>query len=90
MIIGHFIEKQLEKSFAQRRTSPFLRRLLFSPLDQAARQHYGDHYPMKCVQCAAVTTTILRSWGIKCGAHVGAMCIAEAFDDPHDFQWGGF
>ncbi len=89
MIKPSFLKRQAEKSLRERRTSPFLRRLVFQVVDAAARAHYADAYPTKCFQCSAAIATLLTGYGIRSRLMAGAVCIAEASDGELP-RWSGF
>lgn len=89
MIKPNFLKKQINKSRAQRTTAPFLRRLVFTTVDQVAREHYELAYPMKCLQTSAAAKALLENLGIKSRLWMGATCFAEAFEQG-DVIWGGF
>ena len=90
MIKPSFIKKQVEKATRVGATSPVLRSLVFSVVDRVAQAHYGDQYPLKCLQTAAATQQLLATIGIKSSLWGGAVCFAEVFDDASDISWGGF
>lgn len=90
MIKSGFIKAQIAKSVANRQTSPFLRRLVFSVVDEVANAHYGVHYPTKCFQVSAAIQAVLDRFGIESRLWVGAVCVAEVFEDPGYATWGGF
>jgi hypothetical protein len=85
-----FIEKQIDRSRRDRRTSPFLRRLIFRIVDEAATEHYGATYPTRCIQCSAALWTLLNEFGIRSRLSLGALCIVEVFADRRPPRWGGF
>lgn len=90
MIKPAFLKKQVERSKRRRRTTPFLRRLIFSVVDNEARRRYADKYCMRCFQCSAAIVMLLKHLGIQSSMVAGAFCIAEVFDDVRDLRWGGF
>lgn len=89
MIKPAFLKRQSEKSLQEKRTSPFLRRLVFQVVDAAARGHYADAYPTKCFQCSAAIATLLDGFGIRSRMMAGAVCIAETSEGEMP-RWGGF
>lgn len=90
MIKRAFIEKQVERSKRERRTSSFLRRLIMGVVDRSAFEHYGSSYPTRCIQCSAALSLLLRDLGIRNFLTLGAFCIAEVFSDGSPPRWGGF
>lgn len=90
MIKPSFIKKQVEKASRVQATSPVLRSLVFSVVDQVAQDHYGNQYPLKCLQTAAAIQQLLTTIGIKSNLWCGAVCFAEVFDQASDISWGGF
>ncbi|MBN9206680.1 hypothetical protein [Methylibium petroleiphilum] len=90
MIKPGFIKAQVAKSAANRQTSPFLRRLVFSVVDEVAVAHYGALYPTKCLQTSAAIRAVLERFGIQSRLWVGAVCVAEVFEDAGFASWGGF
>jgi hypothetical protein len=85
-----FLKKQVARSKHDRRTTPFLRRLIFSVVDREARRRYAANYCMRCFPCSAAIAMLLKQIGIQSGIVAGAFCIAEVFDDPRHLSWGGF
>lgn len=90
MIEPGFIKAQVAKSAANRQTSSFLRRLVFSVVDEVAVAHYGAHYPTRCLQVSAAVRTVLERFGIRSSLWVGAVCVAEVFEDAGFATRGGF
>lgn len=45
---------------------------------------------MKCLQTAAAAQTLLEISGIKSDLWMGAVCFAEAFEQPGVVTWAGF
>lgn len=90
MIDKEFLASQKADSFAGGQTMPALRELVFSIVDQVARQHYGSTYPIKCLQTAAAVKSLLSRLGIKSQLWMGAVCAAEVFREPGVVAWGGF
>lgn len=90
VIKSSFLKKQIIKSKRQRITAPFLQRLVFTTVDQVARDHYESDYPMKCLQTAAAVGMLLDNLGIKNRLLTGAACFAEAFEQSGVVTWGGF
>lgn len=85
-----FLRAQATKSIANRRTSRFLRRLILSAVDTAARQHYADQYSMKCLQVSAAVQFLLKTIDIESTLWVGATCFAEVYEQDGIAGWGGF
>lgn len=90
MIKSCFVKAQVANSAANWRTSTFLRRLVFSVVDEVADAHYGAHYPSKCFQASAAIRAVLDWFGIRSRLWVGTVCVAEAFEYPGYATWGGF
>ncbi|SFR37995.1 hypothetical protein SAMN04488073_0110 [Marinobacter gudaonensis] len=91
MIKNSFIKKQIEKSKRERRTSDFLRRLIFFVVEKSLIEHYGDDYSMKCLQSSVVISKILNDLGIKSREFVGAVCVSQVFKDSTRLpSWNGF
>lgn len=90
MIKESFIKKQVEKAARIGATPPVLRSLVLSLVDQVAQEHYGDQYPLKCLQTAAGIQHVLAAIGIQSRLWCGAVCFAEAFEDVPNISWGGF
>lgn len=90
MIKRAFLKKQVERSKCERRTSPFLRRLIMGVVDRSASEHYGSTYPTRCVQCSTALSMLLRDIGIRNFLTLGALCIVEVFIDGSPPMWGGF
>ncbi len=90
MIKPGFIKAQVARSAANKQTTPFLRRLVFSTVDEVATAHYGPRYSTKCLQASACIQAVLGRFGVKSQLWIGAMCVAEVFDEPGYESWGGF
>jgi hypothetical protein len=85
-----FLKTQKRKTQNDKRVSPFLRRLLASTIDRAAREHYGDAYCMKCVQTSQAMSRLLTRVDVRSKVWVGAFCAPEVFHDTALIKWGGF
>jgi hypothetical protein len=91
MIRKGFLQKQIQKSRREGRTSPFLRRLVFSVVDQALHEHYGADYPQKCLQSSVGIQLVLGKLGIESKLWMGAACFAQAYrNSPGKTGWAGF
>lgn len=91
MIKQSFIKKQIEISNRKKKTSPFLKRLIFSVVDKALKKHYGDSYAVKCLQSSVAIHTILEKYEIRAQELVGALCVSQVFeDDIRPPNWNGF
>jgi hypothetical protein len=91
MIRTGFLQKQVQKSRRERRTTQFLRRFVFSVVDQALHEHYGKDYPEKCLQSSAAIQSVLSKLGIESKLWTGAACLAQAYKTaPEQTGWGGF
>jgi hypothetical protein len=90
VIKNSFLKAQAGKSLAQKRTTPFLRRLVASIVDRAARERYGDAYAMKCLQTSQAVLTLLDRVGIGGILCEGALCAALLYEDSRADGWGGF
>jgi hypothetical protein len=98
MITRDEIQSELAQSFEHRQTTGPLRRLVLSIVDRAARRHYGETYPTRCVQTATVISLLLEQFGIESQVWGGAFSYPErlkviatagsgALASP---AWGGF
>ena len=90
MIKAAFIAKQVEKSRHARRTSPFLRRLILSTVDQVALEWYGDDSAIRCLQISSAIQQLLNEVGIRSELWVGALCIPGIGVDAWESGWVGF
>lgn len=90
MIKPAFIKAQIAKAKAQRRTPPFLRRLVAQAVDTTARDHYGGAYSTKCLQISKALQTALARFGISGRLWMGAFCSVEVYNTPGQDTWGGF
>ena len=90
MIKKRFIDRQIEKSAAGKRATPFLRRLVFQTVDAVSRSHYARDYSMKCVQTAAATKMLLAKMGIDSRLTMGAVCFPKILDGGQFAGWAGF
>jgi hypothetical protein len=91
MIRKGFLQKQVQKSRRERRTSSFLRRLVFSVVDQTLHDHYGGDYPQKCLQSSVGIQLVLGKFGIESKLWMGAACFAQAYrNSPGKTGWAGF
>jgi hypothetical protein len=85
-----FIKAQVGNSAANGETSNFLRQLVLSVVDAVAMKHYGSAYPLKCLQVSAAIQAVLNRFGIGSRLWLGAVCVAEVFDEAGQESWGGF
>lgn len=85
-----FLRAQTRRSNASRKTTPFLRHLVASVVDDAAARFYGEGYALKCLQTSWATSRLLKKLGIKAGVVLGTFCAAEVYEDVSRFGWGGF
>jgi hypothetical protein len=90
VIKSGFLEAQSAKSLAQKKTTPFLRRLIASTIDRAAREHYGAAYAMKCVQTSYAVVRLLDQFKIGGRLCEGGLCAAMVHEDSRFDGWGGF
>jgi hypothetical protein len=91
MIKSGFIKSQVSKSVAAGQTSNFIRRLAFSVVDSVAAEHYcGSLYSTKCLQVSAAIQSVLNRLGIESELWMGAVCVAEVFEELGHEAWGGF
>ena len=90
MIKSGFLEAQSAKSLAQKKTTPFLRRLIASTIDRAAQEHYGAAYAMKCVQTSHAVVRLLDQFEIGGRLCEGGLCAAMVHEDSRFDGWGGF
>jgi hypothetical protein len=90
VIKGSFLKAQSERSRAQNKTTPFLRRLVLSVVDRVAREHYAAAYPMKCLQTSSAVLRLLERLGINGVLCEGALCAALVHEDRTADGWGGF
>lgn len=91
MIKNSFIKKQIEKSKKDRQTSYFLRKLIFSVLEAALKERYGDDYSMKCLQSSVMISKVLNDLGISSKVFCGAVCVSQVFEDSRrPPSWNGF
>ena len=90
MIKKRFIGRQIEKSAAGKRTTPFLRRLVFQTVDAVSRSHYAKDYSMKCGQTAAATKMLLAKMGIDSRLTMGAVCFPKILWGGQFAGWTGF
>ncbi len=90
LIKDKFLKLQASKSNSIKQTTPFLRRLVASTVDDSAVHFYGDEYAIKCLQTSWATSRLLTRLGIKAGVMLGTFCAAELYEDVSKFGWGGF
>lgn len=91
MIRTGFLQKQVQKSRRDRHTSQFLRRLVFSIVDEALHEHYGKDYPQKCLQASVGIQLVLKKLGIESKLWTGAVCFAQAYKNGlGQTGWAGF
>ena len=91
MIKPGFLQKQIQKSRRDGHTSQFLRRFVFSIVDQALHDHYGGDYPQKCLQSSVGIQLVLKKLGIESKLWTGAACFAQAYKTvPEMIGWAGF
>lgn len=90
MIKTAFLKAQTEKSRRESKTSPFLRRLIFSTIEQTAKTRYAADYPVRCLQTSVAAQALLARFGIKSELWLGALCAAGLYTDPPAATWVGF
>lgn len=91
MIKKTFIQKQIEKSKREKKTSLFLRRLIFYVVDIALKKHYSETFSMKCLQSSVAIRILLEQNGIKSRELMGAVCVSQVFNDESKSpSWNGF
>ena len=90
MIAASFLHLQTAESAKNRCTSPFLRKLILSVVDTAAKAHYRQDYSLKCLQTASALQLLLTRVRISSLLWVGAVCVAEVFEQAGVASWGGF
>lgn len=91
MIKPGFIREHVEKSHREKRTTYFLRQLVFLIVDETLTKHYGADYSMRCLQSSAGIRSVLDSLGIKSDLFKGAVCIAQVYEEDETVSgWSGF
>lgn len=91
MIKKGFLQKQVQSSRRDRRTTPFLRRFVLSIVAEALQVHYGIESPEKCLQSSLAIQLVLDRLGISSSPWMGAACFAQAYKNaPHRTGWAGF
>lgn len=86
-----FIQKQVKKSKIEKKTSLFLRRLIFHVVDIALKKHYSETFSMKCLQSSVAIRILLEQNNIKSREIMGAVCVSQVFDDESKLpSWNGF
>lgn len=91
MIKPSFLKKQLEKSRADGRTSPFLVRFVMMAADRLMAERYGDARATSPIQSSVAVKALLMSFGIGSRVFAGAVCYPELYrDDATVFKWSGF
>jgi hypothetical protein len=91
MIKKGFLQKQVQRSRADKRTAPFLRRFVLSIGEEALRGHYGNEWPDKCLQSSHAIQLVLDRLGISSEIWEGAACFAQAYKNaPQEIRWVGF
>ena len=90
MITDSFIRAQSAESLAKKRTTPFLRRLVAQVIDQAASEHYGLSYSMRCQQASQAARNLLANMGVEGKVCLGAFCAPAIYEDHRYAGWGGF
>jgi len=91
MIKKAFLKKQIIKTKKDKKTSIFLRRLIFFIVDKSLKKYYKDTFSMKCLQSSVAIRMLLEIYEIQSKEYMGAMCVSQVFHD--DFQppnWDGF
>jgi hypothetical protein len=85
-----FLTAQREDAHLIERTPRVVRSLIFSLVDAAARSHYADHYPIKCLQTSVAVQSLLERFGIGSTLWQGGICVAQVFERDKTLSWGGF
>ena len=91
MIKKGFLQKQVQSSRRDKRTTPFLRRFVLSIVEEALQGHYGNESPEKCLQSSLAIQLVLYRLGINSKPCLGAACFAQAYKNaPYRTGWAGF
>ena len=91
MIKLAFIKKQIEKSKCDRKTSPFLRRLVFYVVNGSLRQYYSEDHPIKCLQASVAIEHLLNKLDIKSRLYTGGVCVPQVYkNNSCTVGWNGF
>lgn len=91
MIKKTFIQKQIKKSKREKKTSLFLRRLIFHVVDIALNKHYSETFSMKCLQSSVAIRILLEQNDIRSKELMGAVCVSQVFNDESKTpSWNGF
>lgn len=91
MIKKTFIQKQVKKSKQEKKTSLFLRRLIFHVVDIALKKHYSETFSMKCLQSSVAIRILLEQNDISSRELMGAVCVSQVFNDESKSpNWNGF
>ncbi len=90
MIPRNDIDEHIAEWRLKGRTAPFVQHLLMQIVDEAARSHYPNDYPMKCLQTAGAIKHILRKLGITARLYAGAVCFTKIDPSGNFVGWTGF
>ena len=90
MIPKNEIDEQIAEWRTQRRTAPFVQHLVMQIVDEAARSHYPNDYPMKCLQTAGAIQHVLLKLGITAQLYAGAVCFTKVDPSGKFVGWTGF
>ena len=89
MIPKNEIDEQIAEWRTQRRTAPFVQHLVMQIVDEAARSHYPNDYPMKCLQTAGAIQHVLLKLGITAQLYAGAVCFTKVDPSGKFVGWTG-
>lgn len=90
MIPKNEIDEQVAEWRVQSQTAPFIQHLTLQIVDEAARSHYLNDYPMKCLQTAGGIQHILHKLGITAQLYAGAVCFTKIDPSGKFVGWTGF
>lgn len=91
MIKNSFLRKQIDKSKRERRTSIFLRKLIFYVVEKTLKDQYGNDCSMKCLQSSVAISMLMNGFGIKSMEILGSVCVSQVFEDlSKPPSWNGF
>ena len=90
MIPINDIDEQITEWRAKGKTAPFVQHLIMQIVDEVARSHYPDDYPMKCLQTAGAIQHILGKLNINSQLYAGAVCFTKIDPSGTFVGWTGF
>lgn len=85
------LDKDIIKTKENKSSGKLLRNFVFSVIEEALINTYGENYSMRCLQSSLGVQKILNDFGIKSNIQIGSCCFSIVNGtNPYEVNWGGF